>query len=72
MVAGDFATLAEWCIQKAFMTTLSSAAGRAGDSPASRCQLNVQLVAVFYLLPIILDVLRVFIVDLGKAGLSAF
>jgi hypothetical protein len=31
----------------------------------------VRLVAVFYLLPIFLDVLRLFIIDVGKTGLSA-
>jgi hypothetical protein len=35
-------------------------------------KLNVLLVAVFYLFPVLLDVLRFFIVDLGEAGLSTF
>jgi hypothetical protein len=35
-------------------------------------ELNVLLVAVLYLFPVFLDVLRFFIVDLGEAGLSAF
>jgi hypothetical protein len=32
----------------------------------------VRLVAVLYLLPVFFDVLRLFIIDLGRAGLSAF
>ena len=39
---------------------------------AHAAKLNVLLVAIFHVLPVSLDVLRLFIIDPGKAVLGAF